>query len=197
MQPPSLELGLELLICPCLNDRLLIAYFLDVFSTYNRHLTLSSSNIAPTDMNHRVLDLTPAAAHLLVFDQQADFMEELGAFGERRSVQSATFQGIGAFSSATLAFFDREAQRYDPIEVATQTEVLHVSGNLTRHEGEIRVHAHATLSYPDGSTIGGHLLQATVWPTLELQCQTYSTRIGRTDHEDIGLPLIPQSSPAQ
>ncbi|MES3629706.1 MAG: DNA-binding protein [Longimonas sp.] len=148
-------------------------------------------------MNHRVLDLTPAAAHLLVFDQQADFMEELAAFGERRSVQSATFQGIGAFSSATLAFFDREAQRYDPIEVATQTEVLHVSGNLTHHEGEIRVHAHATLSYPDGSTIGGHLLQATVWPTLELQCQTYSTRIGRTDHEDIGLPLIPQSSPAQ
>ncbi len=144
-------------------------------------------------MSHRALSLRPDATHLLVLDQHADLTDELLAFADTHSVQSATFQGIGAFSSATLAFFNRETQTYDPIPVDTQAEVLHLTGNLTWFEDAVRVHAHATLSYPDGSTVGGHLLEATVWPTLEVQCHTYETRIEREHHSDIGLPLIPQS----
>ena len=144
-------------------------------------------------MSYRALSLNPEASHLLVLDQDADFMESLRHFATEHDVPSATFYGIGAFSEATLAFFDREAQTYDPIAVEQQTEVLQVSGNLTWHNGTVRVHAHATLGRPDGSTMGGHLMEATVWPTLELQCQTYSTRVERTQNEAVGLPLIPQT----
>lgn len=144
-------------------------------------------------MSYRALSLDPDASHLLVLDQDADFMESLLNFASEHDVQSATFHGIGAFSKATIAFFDREEQVYDPIAVDQQVEVLHVAGNLTWHDGAVRVHAHATLGRPDGSTLGGHLVDATVWPTLELQCHTYATRIERTHHADVGLPLIPQT----
>ena len=144
-------------------------------------------------MSYRALDLDPSASHLLVLDQHADFMDSLLDFAAEHEVQSATFYGIGAFSEATIAFFDREAQEYDPIAVDQQTEVLHVGGNLTWHDGAVRVHAHATLGRPDGSTLGGHLVDATVWPTLELQCQTYVTRVERVQNEAVGLPLIPQT----
>lgn len=143
-------------------------------------------------MSYRDYSLAPASSHLLVLDQNADFMTSLREFADAQAVPSATFYGIGAFSSATLAFFNQEAQEYDPIAVDEQTEVLQVSGNLTWHEGEIRVHAHATLGRPNGTTLGGHLVEATVWPTLELQCQTYDTRIERSYHDTVGLPLIPQ-----
>ncbi|PEN05632.1 hypothetical protein CRI93_12010 [Longimonas halophila] len=145
-------------------------------------------------MSYRALSLDPDASHLLVLDQNADFMESLIDFATTHDVPSATFYGIGAFSEATIAFFDREEQVYDPIAVNQQVEVLHVTGNLTWHEGAVRVHAHATLGRPDGSTLGGHLVDATVWPTLELQCQTYNTRVERLQNEAVGLPLIPQST---
>lgn len=144
-------------------------------------------------MSYRTLDLDPSASHLVVLDQHADFMDSLLNFAAEHEVQSATFHGIGAFSSATLAFFNRKMQSYDPIAVENQVEVLHVGGNLTWHNGAVRVHAHATLGRPDGSTLGGHLMDATVWPTLELQCQTYATQVERMHHEDVGLPLIPQT----
>jgi len=145
-------------------------------------------------MSYRTLSLDPDTSHLLVLDQDADFMGSLIDFATTHDVPSATFHGIGAFSEATLAFFNREDQVYDPIEVSQQVEVLHVAGNLTWHSGAVRVHAHATLGRPDGSTLGGHLVDATVWPTLELQCQTYNTRVERLQNEAVGLPLIPQGT---
>lgn len=144
-------------------------------------------------MSYRTLSLDPKASHLLVMDQDADFMESLRGFAAEHDLQSATFHGIGAFSKATIAFFDRESKVYNPIAVDEQVEVLHVAGNLTWHEGDVRVHAHATLGRPDGATLGGHLVDATVWPTLELQCQTYTTRVERVQNEAVGLPLIPQT----
>lgn len=145
-------------------------------------------------MSYRALSLDPDASHLLVLDQDADFMESLTDFSTEHDVPSATFYGIGAFSEATIAFFDREEQVYDPIAVDQQVEVLHVAGNLTWHDNAVRVHAHATLGRPDGSTLGGHLVDATVWPTLELQCHTYNTRVERLQNEVVGLPLIPQGT---
>lgn len=143
-------------------------------------------------MSYRALSVEPSDTRLIVLDQDADVMDSLRDFAAAHDVQSATFCGIGAFSEATLAFFNRDAQTYDPIAVNTQVEVLHLTGNLTWHDGDVRVHAHATLGHPDGSTVGGHLIDATVWPTLELQCQTYATRVERTHHDAVGLPLIPQ-----
>ncbi|MCB0714120.1 MAG: DNA-binding protein [Ignavibacteriae bacterium] len=128
--------------------------------------------------------------YTLVFDKGDKVMEELQRFAVEQQITAASFVGLGAFSSATLAFYDRQTKGYDPIPVQEQTEVLNVTGNIAIFNGEPRLHVHATLGRPDGSTIGGHLVEGAVWPTLEIALFASSEVLEREMDEETGLPLL-------
>ncbi len=127
---------------------------------------------------------------LLVFAKGEEVMERLRQYAADEGIAAASFTGIGAFSSSTVAFFDRARRVYDPIPVDEQVELLNITGNITLFEGAPRIHAHATLSRPDGSTIGGHLIAGTVWPTLELTLWRGTAEIVRETDEESGLGLV-------
>ncbi len=127
---------------------------------------------------------------VLSFAKGEEVLETLGVFAETENIVSASFVGLGAFRVATLAFFNRETRVYDPIPVEEQVELLNITGNITLFEGKPRLHAHATLSYPDGRTIGGHLIEGRVWPTLELTLTITDRPVYRQLDEETGLPLI-------
>ena len=131
----------------------------------------------------------------LCFAKGEEVLATLGAYAQREGITSASFVGLGAFRVATLAFFNRETRVYDPIPVEEQVELLNITGNITLFEGEPRLHAHATLSYPDGRTIGGHLIEGTVWPTLELTLTITEVPVHRQLDEETGLPLIGDGTP--
>ncbi|MGE3799441.1 MAG: PPC domain-containing DNA-binding protein [Candidatus Kapaibacterium sp.] len=130
------------------------------------------------------------STYTLVFDKDDKVMEELQRFAVEQQITAASFVGLGAFSSATLAFYDRQTKGYDPIPVEEQTEVLNVTGNIAIYNGEPRLHVHATLGKPDGSTIGGHLVEGIVWPTLELSLFAWGVILEREMDEETGLPLL-------
>ncbi len=127
---------------------------------------------------------------MLVFDKGERALEALLTFAEERKIAAGSFSGLGAFSEATLAFFDRTTKEYAPIPVEEQTEVLNITGNIALHEGRPRLHAHATLGKPDGSTIGGHLVEGIVWPTLEITLIATAGKLERVMDEETGLPLL-------
>ena len=52
------------------------------------------------------------------------------------------------------------------------------------------VHAHVVVGRPDGSTRGGHLMQAHVWPTLEVVLSETADYLRRRHDEETGLALI-------
>jgi predicted DNA-binding protein with PD1-like motif len=52
------------------------------------------------------------------------------------------------------------------------------------------VHVHAVLGRRDGSTVGGHLLQATVQPTLEVLLIESPGYLRKTCDRESGLALI-------
>ena len=49
-----------------------------------------------------------------------------------------------------------------------QVEVLSLIGDVALKDGEPKVHAHVVVGRSDGSTRGGHLMEAHVRPTLEV-----------------------------
>ena len=57
-------------------------------------------------------------------------------------------------------------------------------------KGEPGVHAHVVLGLPDGSARGGHLIAATVWPTLEVVLAESPKHLRRTFRPELGLALI-------
>ena len=126
----------------------------------------------------------------LVFDPGDEVMEELTSFAKENDLSAARFTAIGAFSDATLGYFDMEKKEYKEIPVDEQVEVLSLVGDVALFEGEPKLHAHAVLGRSDGTTRGGHLLGAHVQPTLEVVIVESPEHLRRETDEETGLPLL-------
>ena len=126
----------------------------------------------------------------LVFDPGDEAVETLRAFALAEGIEAGWFSAIGAFSRATIAYWNRDTRAYERIEVAEQVEVLAMNGNVAVEGKETRIHAHVVLGRRDGSTIGGHLVSGDVYPTLELHLSVASGRLTREKNADTLLSPI-------
>jgi predicted DNA-binding protein with PD1-like motif len=131
----------------------------------------------------------------LVFDKGDEVVAELTAFAKRRGLTAAHFTAIGAFSDVTLGYFDRERRDYRRIPLGEQVEVIALLGDIALDDGGPKVHAHVVVGRSDGSTAGGHLLAAHVWPTLELILSESPRHLRRRMDHESGLALIDLTPP--
>ena len=129
--------------------------------------------------------VAPQRHFILVFDKEDDVLPTLRAFADEHGVRGASFVALGAFRSATVAYWNPATKEYEHIAVDEQVEVLSLAGNIGS-----KIHAHVTLARRDGSAIGGHLIAATVFPTLEMTVTVYDEAIERGTDEETGLSLI-------
>lgn len=142
-------------------------------------------------MKAQVLNDAEPKVYALVFDKDDDVTKTLEAFAAREHLTAASLTGIGAFESATLGFFDRGTKDYAKTEITEPVEVLSLVGNIARDAaGAPKLHIHAVVSKRDGSAWGGHLLDATVWPTLEVIVREEPAYLRRQSDAETGLPLI-------
>jgi uncharacterized protein len=128
--------------------------------------------------------------HVLVFEKGEEVMAGLLEFVRERGVSSGHLTAIGAFSDVTLGFFERESKDYRRIPLREQVEAVSLVGDVALKGGEPQVHAHAVVGRSDGSAYGGHLLEAHVWPTLEVVLVETPAHLQRELDEETGLPLI-------
>ena len=141
-------------------------------------------------MKSTLLDASGARTWALVFDKADEPVSGLTAFAKAQALGGAHFTAIGAFSEVTLGYFDRKARDYKKIPLREQVEVLSLIGDVALDRGEPKVHAHVVVGRADGEARGGHLLEARVWPTLEVVL-TESPRHLRKRHDpETGLALI-------
>jgi len=130
------------------------------------------------------------AVWAVVMNADDPVIESLSTFARQEKLSAAALTGIGAFSYALLGFFDRATKDYRKIEVNEQTEVLSLLGDIVLCDDEPKLHLHVVLGRADGSTLGGHLLAARVWPTLELIIRESPSHLRRRYDSEAGLPLI-------
>ncbi len=95
-------------------------------------------------------------------------MAGLKQFAERMKLGAAQITAIGAFREVTLGYFDWEKKEYQKIPVNEQVEVLSMIGDVAQEQGKPKVHVHVVVGRSDGTTRGGHLMEAHVRPTLEV-----------------------------
>lgn len=126
----------------------------------------------------------------LVFETGDEFPAALTKFAEQAGLQASRFTAIGGFEKAKLGYFDWNAKDYLPIPVDEQVEVLVLTGDIAIDDGKPEVHAHAVLGRRDGSTVGGHVLQAFVRPTLEVILDEARRGLHKRRDPEVGLALI-------
>ena len=127
---------------------------------------------------------------VLVFEPGEEAVAGLQGFAREQRLTAGHFTAIGAFSGATLGFFDRAKRTYEEIPVGEQVEVLSLAGNISLKEGAPQVHAHVVVGKRDGTAHGGHLLAAHVWPTLEVVLSELPEHLQRVPDEETGLALL-------
>ncbi|HWL67415.1 MAG TPA: PPC domain-containing DNA-binding protein [Geminicoccus sp.] len=127
----------------------------------------------------------------VVLDAGDEVMACLEAFAVEHRIAAAQITAIGAFSEATLAFWDGARKEYLEIPVEDATEVVAMLGDVSvMEDGKPKLHLHAVLGRRDASTLGGHLLKGTVEPTLEVVLTESPAHLRRVHDPEKGLPLI-------
>lgn len=130
----------------------------------------------------------------LILEKGDEVVQELTQFAKQHGLAASHFTAIGALKNAVLGFFERERRDYKKIPVDEQVEVLSMIGDIALSRGEPKLHAHAVLGKADGTACGGHLLQARVWPTLEVVLTESPRHLRRKLDEETGLALIDLSA---
>jgi uncharacterized protein len=110
----------------------------------------------------------PTKQYAVIFYQGDEAFSGLLEFAEKYQVTSAHFTAIGALNGATLGWFDPQRKMYKKIPINGQHEVIGMSGDIALYQGQPAVHTHMVVGNSDGTTRGGHVLDAYVSPTLEV-----------------------------
>jgi uncharacterized protein len=137
-----------------------------------------------------VNDPGDSETHVLAFQKGEEIMSGLKAFVKEHKLTSGHFSAIGAVSYALLAYFHPKKKEYMPLPVRGHSEVASLTGNFALNDGEPFVHAHVVLSGGDGSAWGGHLVEAHVWPTLEVVLVGWPKEVQRKLDKETGLYLL-------
>lgn len=128
---------------------------------------------------------------IIVLAEGEEAKKTLVAFANKEGLENASFIALGAFSRATLAYFDWQAKKYKDIPVDEQVEVITLIGDIVPDDkGRASLHAHTVLGRSDGSTRGGHLQEGHVRPTLEVTVTEMPAHLRRHKHPELGLALI-------
>ncbi|HSC42348.1 MAG TPA: PPC domain-containing DNA-binding protein [Candidatus Binatia bacterium] len=141
-------------------------------------------------MNVRVLEKGAQSTYALIFDKDEEFIAGLTSWAKENKLGGSHFTAIGAFREVTLGYFDRDKKAYQKIPVREQVEVLSLIGDIALKDGIPQVHAHVVVGKFDASAHGGHILEARVWPTLELILTESPKHLCRKYDPETGLALI-------
>ena len=117
-----------------------------------------------------------------------EVIASLAQFADDIGVGFAEVSAIGTFNRVTLGYFDATTNAYRNQVVEEQVEVLNLLGSISRGEkGEPIVHLHVTIGRADYTTLGGHLVDAIVSPTLEVVIDVAANKVRRQRDPATGL----------
>lgn len=128
---------------------------------------------------------------VLILDPGEEAFSTITGFAAEEKLNGASLTALGAFSKATVGWFDLGSKSYRSIPVEQQCEVLSAIGDIAQgDDGKPSLHMHVVLGLSDGATRGGHLLDGLVRPTLEVSLVETPAHLRRKSRPEFGLALI-------
>lgn len=137
-----------------------------------------------------VKDTPDEKVYAVIFLKGDEALSGMVDFANKYHANDAHFTAIGAISSATLGWLDLSRKIYVAIPVQEQVEVVSLTGDVATFQDKPVVHMHAVLSKRDGSTVGGHVWELNVNPTLEFFVTVNNTPLKKRPDDPSGMKLI-------
>jgi uncharacterized protein len=141
-------------------------------------------------MKYKVVEDADVVTYVVVCDPGDEAVAALTQFARAEDLEAASIAAVGAFERAVVGWFDRAARDYRRIPVDEQCEVLSLLGDVAQGPDGAVLHMHAVLGLSDGTTRGGHLLEGTVYPTLEVIVTETPAQLRKVLRPDLGIAVI-------
>jgi len=116
--------------------------------------------------------------------------DDILGIAKREKIVTARIEAIGGVEELRLAYFNREAKRYEEHDFKEFLEVTGILGNVTLKDGKPFLHIHGTFGRRDLSTLAGHVMTAKVFPLLEVVITPTKNRALRRFDDGLGLNVI-------
>jgi len=123
-------------------------------------------------------------------DRGEEVIAGLTALCSDHGYGGASLTGIGAVEDAELGYYHLPTYSYETRRERGICEVLSMVGNVALVEGEPFVHVHVVLGRRDLSTLGGHLVSATVAVTVEVYLDVLEGPMERKLDSEVRLKLL-------
>jgi len=137
-------------------------------TVYRCPADLVPSGTAPGARTQLLSEINGRSTYAVVLARGDEVATALMDFASFHDIAAAHFTAIGALCGVKLAWYDLERKAYKIIPVDGQVEALTLLGDVGLANGQPAVHSHMTVGLEDGSVRGGHLVEATASPTLEI-----------------------------
>jgi uncharacterized protein len=141
-------------------------------------------------MKYKVVEDSDVVTYVVVCDPGDEAVGALNQFARAERLEAAQITAVGALKRAIVGWFDPAAKDYRRIPVDEQCELLSLIGDVAEGEDGPILHMHAVLGLSDGTTRGGHLLEAHVYPTLEAVVTETPAKLRKVLRPDIGIAVI-------
>jgi len=93
---------------------------------------------------------------VMILDPGEEASSIISAFAGKQQIGAASLTALGAFSQATVGWFDLADKTYRKIPITEQSEVLSAIGDIAIDDGgKPTLHVHVVLGLSDGSTRAG------------------------------------------
>jgi uncharacterized protein len=158
---------------------------------YTKPAPETRRGLAPR-LQYRVISTGPHGekTYAVIFGKGDEVMSGLTEFAEHENIQAAQISAIGAFQHAVFAWFDDERKAFRNVPIDRQVEACSVLGDIGLVAGKPAVHVHGVVALPTGETRGGHMLEAYVFPTLELFLTAYPQPLIKVHDNETDLALF-------
>lgn len=127
--------------------------------------------------------------YFLSIANHCEISEAVAAFCKEMNIMSGEIYGLGAVNKVVLRFLNPATKKYEDLVFNEQMEMSNLTGNISRKDGEVYLHLHATFGRSDCSAIAGHLFTAVISGACELVVIPSEAEIGRKFDEETGLNL--------
>lgn len=107
-----------------------------------------------------------------------------------RNIKSASLSGLGTLDDVTVAFYHLDKKDYATKVFHGMYELISLNGNIALLDGKPFIHIHAALGTDTYDVVGGHIMDATVGPSVEITITPLSDTIHREYDHETGLKLI-------
>ncbi len=127
---------------------------------YTPRVPITARGLAP---GMRVTEMTRTGRTFKVTMRKGDEVASgLTEFAEKNHLTDSHLTGIGALNHVVIGWYDPEKRAYKKNVIDEEVELVSLTGNVAIENGKPFVHMHCVVAFKDGTTRGGHLLEATV-----------------------------------